>query len=80
MLLEVTWELHGKPLAPKMHPGQKKNIKLDFLPPVRGPFLDHFREKSGKEPFVFSLFFEAVNLNIISSMSAQVLVCFPGTR
>ena len=33
---EVAWELRGKPLAPKMHPGQKKNIKLDFLPPCLG--------------------------------------------
>ena len=58
MLLEVTWELHGKPLAPKMHPGQKKDNKLAFLPPppVRGPFLKHFRENSGKEPFVFLVF------------------------
>ena len=54
MLLEVTWGLDGKPLAPKMHPGQKKNIKLDFLPPVRGPFLAHVHETSGKEPLFFS--------------------------
>ena len=34
----------------------KKHIKLDFLPPpVRGPFFEHFREKSGKEPLFFSM-------------------------
>ena len=38
MPLEVTWELHGEPLAPKMHSG-RENIKFDFLPPPSG---DHF--------------------------------------
>ena len=57
MLLEVTWELHGKPLAPKMHPGQKKDIKLDFLPPRPGTIFETFSRKIWKRTICFFLVF-----------------------
>ena len=55
MLLEVTSELHGKPLAPKMHPGQKNDIKLDFLPPRLGTILGTFSKNIWKRTIRFFL-------------------------
>ena len=57
MLLEVTWELDGKPLAPKMHPGQKKDIKLDFLPPCLGTIFGTFSRTIWKITICFFLVF-----------------------
>ena len=57
MPLEVSWELHGKPLAPKMHPDQKKDIKLDFLPPCLGTIFGTFSRNIWKRIKLFFLFF-----------------------
>ena len=54
MLLEVTWELHGKHLAPKMHPGHNKYIKFDFLLSLYG---DHFWDMFEKNMEKNNLFF-----------------------
>ena len=46
MPLGVTWELHGKPLAPKMHPGQKKTLNWTLSPPRPGTIFGTFSTKS----------------------------------